>query len=126
MKHTGQGRKKELAIAALLAEPTVSGAATKAGVSRRTLVSWLKDEPFQKSLQEAKREVVSGVSNQLRRSMSAAAEKLFAVMNNKRAPIAVQLSAATRILEIGYDIAWTENIESRIAQLELVQQERRR
>lgn len=123
MKQTGKSRMKEIAVAALLSENTIDAAAVRAGVSSRTLKNWLRDEAFQKLLREAKSEVVQGVTNQLRRAMAAAAKKLVAIMNNKKTPIAVQLSAATKILEIGFDADWTENIEHRIGILERQQEE---
>jgi hypothetical protein len=40
------GRKADLAIACLLAEPTIEGAATKAGVAEGTLRRWLREPGF--------------------------------------------------------------------------------
>jgi hypothetical protein len=55
-----KGRKAELAIAALLAEPTVEAAAARAGVSAGTLKNWLADPAFRRAYRRARREVVEG------------------------------------------------------------------
>lgn len=125
MKQGGKSRKRELAVLALLSERTVDAAAARIGVSARTLLTWKKDEAFQKQLREAKSEVVQGVTNQLRNAMSGAARKLVSIMNAKKTPIAIQLQAASKILEIGFDAHWVEGIEDRITILERQQQEQR-
>jgi hypothetical protein len=51
-------RKLELAVAALLSEPTVEAAAAKVGVGYATLKSWLKDPEFAAAYAEARREVL--------------------------------------------------------------------
>src|SRR6516165_10042779 len=47
-------RKKEAAIASLLSEPTIEGAAQKAGVSYRTLQGWLTQPDFRLAYQRAR------------------------------------------------------------------------
>jgi hypothetical protein len=52
------GRRQELAIAALLLEPTVEAAAKAARVAYSTLKSWLRQPSFQAAYREARREVL--------------------------------------------------------------------
>ena len=53
MTQTGQTRKQEQAIAALLTETTIEAAATVCGVSLRTLKRWLADDGFQREYRAA-------------------------------------------------------------------------
>jgi len=50
MKRQGSGlsRKKNEAIAALLAQPTVAEAARVAGIGQQTLLRWMKEREFQR------------------------------------------------------------------------------
>jgi hypothetical protein len=52
--------RREQAIAALLAEPTLEAAATRAKVSVRTLKAWLRDDGFRKEYRECRRRLVEG------------------------------------------------------------------
>lgn len=123
MKQGGQSRKHELAVMALLTERSIDSAATRAGVSPRTLKNWLHDDGFQKLLQDAKRQLVQGTTSELRRAMLGAAKKMVAIMKNRKTPVGVQLSAATKILEIGFDAHWMEDIEARLRELEQQQRQ---
>jgi hypothetical protein len=74
-----KGRKAELAIAALLAEPTVEAAAARAGVSVHTLKNWLADPAFRAAYRRARREVVEGAVGRLQAAAGQAVETLLAV-----------------------------------------------
>ncbi len=54
-------RRQELAIASLLAEPTLATAAAKCGVGETTLWRWLQNEEFQAAYRSARRAVVDAV-----------------------------------------------------------------
>jgi hypothetical protein len=66
---TGHGEKRsrraEVAIAALLTEPTVEQAAAKAGVSHRTLKGWLRQPRFLAAFRRAQREILDRTVAQL-------------------------------------------------------------
>jgi hypothetical protein len=51
-------RKMEAAVAALLISPTVEAAAAQAGVSDRTLRTWLKQPAFKEAFRQARRRLV--------------------------------------------------------------------
>ena len=63
-----QSRKRELAIAALLSEPTVEAAAKKAKVGYKTLCLWLKDPDFNREYREARRQIVEGAVSRLQQT----------------------------------------------------------
>ena len=56
MSDSGHGekltRKKELAIVALLTEPTITKAASSAGISEATLRRWMRLDEFGRGLQD--------------------------------------------------------------------------
>ena len=53
------GRRRELALVALLESRDLKEAAEKAGVSEVTLWRWLQREDFRNAFREAKKEAVS-------------------------------------------------------------------
>jgi hypothetical protein len=72
-------RKKEQALSALLSEPTVEQAATKAGVSYATLRRWLKEPGFVTAYRSARRELVEGAIGRLQAATGQAVGTLLAV-----------------------------------------------
>jgi hypothetical protein len=74
-----QGRKREQAIAALLAEATVEAAAAKAGVGYRTLKGWLTEPAFRAAYRRARRELVEGAVGRLQAATGQAVDTLLAV-----------------------------------------------
>ncbi len=72
-------KRWELAIAALLSEPTAQQAAVKAGVPYRTLKSWLADAQFRQLFRSARLELVAGAIGRLQAAMGLAVDTLLAV-----------------------------------------------
>jgi hypothetical protein len=58
-------RKQEQAIAALLSEPTLEAAAGTAGISVRTLKTWLTLDDFRRAFDAARRQVLSDTVSRL-------------------------------------------------------------
>src|SRR5262249_5380674 len=75
-----QSRKWELAIAALLAEPTVEAAARAAGISRNRLLHWLHQEDFQRSYRAARLAVLEQTVTALVRASQQAVDVLIAAL----------------------------------------------
>jgi hypothetical protein len=71
-----RSRREDAALAALLAEPTITQAATKAGISESTLRGWLRDPAFQGRYRDARRQVVEQAVAALQRAASASVETL--------------------------------------------------
>ena len=67
---------KEKALCALLTSETQAEAAQKAGVSRRTISSYLADPEFAAEYRRRKRKLLTEASNQIQRSMKAAISAL--------------------------------------------------
>jgi hypothetical protein len=71
--------KRELAVAALLAEPTIEAAATKAGVSTRTLKNWLTEPAFAAAYRRARRGLVEAAIGRIQAATGQAVDTLLAV-----------------------------------------------
>jgi DNA-binding MurR/RpiR family transcriptional regulator len=112
------GRKKEAAIAALLAEPTIESAAKAAGVSGATLWRWMQEPGFDAEYRRARRASLGQAISQLQAASSAAVKALRAVAEDGAAPPAARVSAARAVLEIGIRAIEVEDLEARISQLE--------
>jgi hypothetical protein len=99
MKGLGENltRKQELAIAALLSEPTVAAAAEKAGVSEVTLWRWQKQPEFLAAYRLARRETMEKATAFLQQSAWAASTTLVRLLG--AGSESVRLRAATVILD---------------------------
>src|SRR5437016_3716175 len=90
-------RRKELAIAALLANPTVQGAAAAVGVNVRTLCEWLKQPAFKRAYAQAREEVLERTVARLLSVTAKAVEALERNLNcNHPGP---EIRAAVAILD---------------------------
>jgi hypothetical protein len=71
-----RSRKQDLAIAALLTEPTVEAAARRAGVGVNTLHRWLRDPDFTAAYRTARRGAVEAAVARIQGSAGAAVDTL--------------------------------------------------
>lgn len=119
---TGHGeklsRKKEMAIAALLSQPSIPEAARAVKIGEKTLWRWLQREDFRNAYVEARREVVSQVLAQVQCGMSEAVETLREVMRDDSATASARVSAARVMIDIGLQGTEVEDLERRIYRLE--------
>lgn len=119
---TGHGqklsRKKEQAIATLLSQPSIGGAAKKIGIAEKTLFRWLQLDGFQLAYKNARRQVVQQAIAQIQSVMSEAVQTLLDVMSNPVAPASAKVSAARALLDIGFKVVEIEDLESRIEKIE--------
>src|SRR5690242_17241914 len=92
-----RSRKKEQAVAALLAAPTIREAACEARVSERTLRAWLREPEFARAFSEARREYLEMAISRLQRASGAATSKLMALLD--AADDGVALRAAQGLLD---------------------------
>lgn len=111
-------RKREQAIAALLAQPTIAKAAEACGVGERTLHRWLADPDFAQRYAVARRDVLRQGIGRLVGALPRAVQVLDEVMTASDAPAAVRVSAA-RVVVSGWQAAHdADDLEERIAALE--------
>jgi hypothetical protein len=117
--HGSRAGKRELAIVALLTSRTHADAAQACRISLRTLQRWLKEAPFAEAYKQAKSELVSGATTQLRINGTVAVATLESVATNKENPPAARVAAARAILEFMFQAHETEDISARLEKLEL-------
>lgn len=113
-----RSRKEDIALAALISEPTLGEAAKKAGISEATLWRWLQDPIFQEKYRAARRQAVSHAITQLQRSSTQAVETLHSVMTDTETPAATRVTAAKTILEMAVKAVELEDLAVRIEALE--------
>jgi hypothetical protein len=118
------GRRKELAIAALLATPTLAEAAQVCGVSERTLRRWLHDETFAGRYRQERTRMLESTVNLLRQKSVAAVETLAEVANDKEASASARVSAARSVVELAIKGAELQDLEARIDDLEQMAREK--
>ena len=111
-------RKQELAIIALLTEPTVEEAAQAVGVSPVTLWRWMQLEDFRAQYRAARRQALENAVAQLQRT---AGEAIEALRRNLACGVpSVEVRAAQVILEQAAKGVELIELEARIAELERV------
>jgi hypothetical protein len=113
------GRKQEDAIAALLSQRSIEDAARVAGVGARTLLRWLKLPEFDAAYREARRKAFSQSIARLQQGSTAAATTLLKVMLDPGTPPSTRVRAAESILTHSAKAIEIEDIEARVAALEL-------
>jgi len=116
--------KQEAAIFALLEAGTIESAAQSVGVSRTSLWAWMKIEPFQARLTDARAELFREGMNALKGSMSKAASVLVKLMDSRSEN--VRRLAASAVLGLGLKANETVEIEERLSRLERIAEENSR
>jgi hypothetical protein len=119
------GRKQEDAIAALLSQRSVDDAARASNVGVRTLYRWLKDPDFDAAYRAARRAAYSQSIARLQQASGTAVSALFKVLVDAGTPASARVRAAECILERAHRGIELEDLETRIAKLELVQDRQR-
>lgn len=111
--------KQSKALDALVNYDTVEGACKAAGISKSTMYRYLKDPDFNKELKTAKRQIVNRAVLRLQQTTGDAARALAEICRDKEAPASARVTAAKAILDGALKAIELEDIESRIATLEL-------
>ncbi len=113
------GRKQEDVIAALLTQRNVEEAARAAGIGTRTLLRWFKLPEFQKAYRQARRDAFGQAVARLQQGTSAAATTFLKTMVDPNVPASVRLRAAEAVFNHAARAIEIEDIEARVAALEL-------
>ena len=108
------GRKKEQAIAALLAQRNVEEAAKAAGISVSTLKRWMQLPEFKTAYLQARREVLSQTNARLQQNSGAAASVLLKLMADPATPASVRARTTQCILECANKSLALEDMSARI------------
>lgn len=116
--HGAKFDKAEQAVAALLSHRSIEDAAREVGISRNTLMRWMKEPEFQTKCREARRTVFSHAIGRLQDSAGAAATTVLRIMLDPNAPAHTRLRAAEVVLEQAAQAGEIENMAARVARLE--------
>ncbi len=111
-------KKREVAIEALLTEPTVEAAARVSKVSARTIRRWLKDDAdFVASYRAARRQIFEAAIGRLVSLCAKAVEQIEAIFNDPKAPRTVKLNACRIVFE-QVRASQADDLEERLQQIE--------
>lgn len=111
--------KKIKGIAALLSAHTVEAAALMAGVSSRTLYTWLEDMDFRAELRKQEMQTVENATRRLLAGQNLALDALEILMTKARGE-SVRRLAAESWLNLSLRFNETRDIEERLTGLEAV------
>ncbi len=112
--------KQDMALIALLTEPTISAAAKKAGIGERTLHTWLSEAAFDDAYRAARRACVSQAIARLQQASGKAVDALLDIIDGEYtpAPPAVRVTAARAILDTAIKAVELEDFDARLTALE--------
>jgi transposase-like protein len=119
------GRKKEMAVAALLTHRNIEDAAKAVGVAPNTLLKWMKDRGFEAAYRTARRAAVGQAIARLQQTTGAAVSTLQKLMVDANTPAAIKGNVARAILAISIKGVEVEDIEARLTELERASEEQK-
>jgi hypothetical protein len=90
--------QQQLAIQALLLEPTIRRAALAIDVSERTIYRWFNEPPFKQALEISRRQALPAAIEELRVSTALAMRTLREVMGDHSASPSARVTAALSVL----------------------------
>jgi AcrR family transcriptional regulator len=100
----------------LLAAPSFEEGCKRAGVSKTTAYTWLKEEIFRQELKRQRDELIERALNSLKANIAKATETLVKHLDSKRENISIR--AAESIISFAQKAIEFENLEKRIEALE--------
>jgi len=106
-------------IAALLAAPSLADACRELGLPESTAHRWLKDPIFDAAYRTAKAACLGQAIGRVQALAASAVEVLQQVMEDTDTPAAVRVQAAAKVLDVAMKAAGGEQVEERIAALEV-------
>lgn len=116
---SGLTPEQDLAIAALLNEPTVAKAAAAAGVPERTLYRWMtKDDAFMAAHRRGRREAFGQAIGMCQRLAPMGLSTLAKVMSDPGTSASARVSAASALLKFGREALELDDLAARVEALE--------
>lgn len=113
-------RKQELAVAALLTQPTIAAAAEEVSVGVATLRRWMERDDFQRAFTAARREVLNRALTSIN---DAAGDAVIALRRNTSCgKPSVEVAAARALLDLALRSFAALELEERIGALEAATQ----
>jgi hypothetical protein len=112
------GRKRAVAVAALLQAHSVGDAAQVVGVSTRTLQRWKSDPAFAAALLDAQSEIFFACCNEVRGLALDASRTLGEILRDAKQPAPSRVRASLAVLSLLMKTHAHEIVEARLAKLE--------
>src|SRR5262249_16831643 len=109
-------RKQEVSIAALLTEPTITAAAQTAGISEKTLRTWLKKPEFSRAFREWRRQLVETAVARVQQLTTEAVDALRELLRGRNET--VRLGAAKAVLDYAREGIQSADVLQRLEDLE--------
>ena len=109
--------KQQIALVALVSEPTVRDAAPVCGLSEATLFRYRRDPAFREAYREARRDALAAARRSLEDLAETASQTLKAVMQDPKAPASARVAAARSVWNLigkQYDEAEVEDLLDQI------------
>ena len=110
--------KSELILSALMTSETRQAAAVKAGISDRTLRSYLSDPSFLAQYRQQRTKLLSDATHQLQSNLQTTIKTLMSIIKSKSSSDKAKISAARLILEYGLRFTEITDILSRVEDLD--------
>ncbi len=111
-------KDKEKVITALLTSDTKKEASAKAGISDRTLRSYLANPAFNTEYQKRKQKVLLDATRQIQSSLKTAINALNKIVTSKSSSDGAKISASRALLEYGLRFTDIADIIIRLEALE--------
>ena len=113
----------EIILSALMTSETRQAAAEKAGISDRTLRTYLSDPDFIVRYQRQRTKLLSDATRQLQSNLQTTIKTLVGIIKSKDSSDKAKISASRLILEYGLRFTEITDLVSRIESLERVTDE---
>lgn len=113
--------KQRAFILALIEEGTITAAAKRAGVHRKTASVWFEKPHFMTAVRKAESEALSEISRRLTTSSVKSVETLETIRDNPKAAASVRVRAAEILLNQCFRIREITSFEERLLALEAQQ-----
>ena len=111
------GKQSKL-LKAMLEESTITKAAEKAGISRKTAYTYLKDKAFQAELSRKQRECINDTVRYLQGQLALCGETLIGIIESPGTGDQVKINAINAVYGHCQKMTETADIIKRIEQLE--------
>ena len=110
--------KKAEALAALLTTTTQKEAAAKAGISCRTLSTYLADLDFRRQYEEELQKIAQSASAKLKKYMSEAVDVLHTTATSEDTGATARVAAARALLDYGLKVSEMDDLRGKLEELE--------
>ena len=112
--------KMELAVEALLTEPTIEAAAARAKIGLRTLHRWMETPEFDALYRHSKRKIINFAISRLQQATGEAVQVLRDIMNDTDNPASARVTAARTVIEQALRAVELEELVERVEALEKI------